>query len=61
MLCPATGIHRPAALRPTCSVDVRRAGEGDVLAYKRLRRQKLRAKKRLLEIKLFDEQAAAGG
>jgi len=58
MLCP--GMHRPASPRPTCSVDVRRAGEGDILAYKRLGRQKLRAKKRLREIQLFDEQAAAG-
>jgi len=60
MLCPATGMHRPASPRPPCSVDVRRAAAGDKVAHKRLKREKLRAVKRRREIELFDERAAGG-
>ena len=51
---PATGMHRPASPRPTCSVDVRLAGEGDKLARQRLHQEKYRAGKRRREIALFD-------
>ena len=53
---PAPGMHRPASPRPTCSVDVRRAGAGDKLARERLSHAKYRAVKRRREIELFDAQ-----
>ena len=58
MLCPATGMHRPASPRPICSVDVQRAEAGDKVARKRLQAAKYQAKKRLREIDQFDEAAA---
>jgi len=59
MRLPATGMHRPASPRPTCSVDVRRAGAGDKVAHKRLLAAKYRAGKRMRDIELFDAQSAA--
>ena len=56
---PAPGMHRPAFPRPTCSVDVRLAGEGDKLARQRLHQEKYRAGKRMRDIELFDAQSAA--
>jgi len=53
-------MHRPLPLPAPCARDVKLGSEGFKDARKRVWVQKSRVKKRLRDIELFDQRAAAG-